>query len=275
MTFLQIRQLAAAVCLFVCPSVVAAQEVGTVASLNGTAELGSEGNWRSVAISSPVYLGDTLRTGQPGRVRIVFQDDSVLNVGDGSDVIVDEQVFDPEGGSYRTALRLLRGKLRALVSEYYSSPSGAYEVETPTAVAGVRCTEFVLTYDVVRQQTEVVGVTGRVAVNGLGGRAAEEVFITAGDVTTVAKGQRPTAPQRIGEDRFRQHIEGISFIGQGRAESLTANHAVVAGVDVPSADRAPLMNAGMDGRGERDASTLLEQPPQLIEQLQGGLSIRF
>jgi len=275
MTFSPVHLLVAAACLLVLPSIAAAQEVGTVASLNGSAELGGDGKWRPVTISSPVYLGDTVRTGQPGRVRIVFQDDSVLNVGDGSEVVVDEQVFDPEGESYRSAFRLLRGKLRALVSEYYESPGAGYEVETPTAVAGVRGTEFVLIFDVVRQQTEVIGVDGRVAVHGLQGRAAEEVFVTARELTTVGEGGRPALPRRIDDGSFRQYIEGLEFIGHGRAESLTANHPTTGGVAVPAADRAPLANAGADGRGERDASTLLEQPPGVIEQLHGGLSIRF
>lgn len=276
MSFLRIRQLAVAVFLVVFPAVVVAQEVGTVASLNGSAELGREGSWRPVVISSPVYLGDTLRTGQPGQVRIVFQDDSVLNVSDGSEVVVDEQVFDPEGGSYRSTLRLLSGKLRALVSEYYQSAGAAYEIETPTAVAGVRGTEFVLAFDVARQQTEIVGVGGRVTIRGLRGGAEDEVLITAGQLTTVARGGRPLAPQRIGEDRLRDYMGGLEFIGHGRPESLTANHAVVAGVEVPPSDRAPLWNAGvLDGRGERDASTLLEQPPGVVERLQGGLVIGF
>jgi hypothetical protein len=257
------------------PTLIAAQEIGTVASLEGSAELGSEGDWRSVAISSPVYLGDTLRTGQPGRVRIVFQDDSVLNVGDDSEVVVDEQVFDPEDGSYRSALRLLRGKVRALVSDYYRSPGAEYEVETATAVAGVRGTEFLVAFDAIAQRTEVIGIVGRVAVNGLQGRAEEEVFITAGDVTSVASGGRPTAPGRVGADLFRQQIEGLEFIGDGRAESLTTDHPVTAGVIVPAADRAPLWSGAVDGRGERDASTLLEQPPGVVEALQGGLSIKF
>jgi len=222
-----------------------------------------------------VYLGETLRTGNPGRVRIVFQDDSVLNVGDSSEVVIDEQVFDPGAGTHRSSFSLLRGKLRALVSEYYSSPGAAYEIETPTAVAGVRGTEFVLSFDERLQRTEVVGVTGQVAVRNLQGRQADEVLITAREVTTVERGQRPSAPRRMEDERFRQHLDGLEFVGQGRPESLASNHPIVGGAGVPAADRAPLWNAGILDGGERDASSLLEQPPELIERLEGGLSIRF
>jgi hypothetical protein len=273
MFFSFIRKLGIAAGLLVFASIGTAQEVGTVASLTGSAELGREGDWRPVAISSAVHLGDTLRTGDPGRVRIVFQDDSVLNVGDGSELVVDESVFNPDAGSYRSAFRLLRGQVRALVSEYYEAPGSEYQVETPTAVAGVRGTEFVVVFDDIRQETEVVGVGGRVLVSGLSG---QEVLITARELTTVTRGGRPAAARRIDDDLFRQYIEGLEFIGHGRAESLTAEHPIVGGVNVPAADRAPLWNTGvLDGQAERDASTLLEQPPGVIERLQGGLSIRF
>lgn len=276
MTLALVRRIIVTVCVGLLASAAAAQEVGTVASLNGSAQLGREGDWRAVAISSPVYMGDTIRTGQPGRVSIVFQDDSVLNVGDGSDVVVDEQVFDSESGSYQSTLRLLRGKLRALVSQYYETPGAGYEIETPTAVAGVRGTEFVVSFDEIRRQTDVVGVGGRVSVRVLQGRAGEEVMVTAGELTTVARGAAPTAPHRINENLFRQYIEGLEFIGQGRAESLTADHPVVAGAEVPQPDRAPLTDAGApDGRGGHDASSLIGQPPAVVEDLQGGLSIRF
>jgi hypothetical protein len=280
MTLSPIRQFFSTICvviLFVvlfAPIAGAAQEVGTVASLTGSAELGREGDWRAAAISSPVYMGDTIRTGRPGRVRIVFQDDSVLNVGDGSELVVDAQVFDPKGGSYQSTFRLLRGKLRALVSEYYETPGAGYEVETPTAVAGVRGTEFVVEFDEIRRQTQVVGINGRVAVRGLEGRT-EEVLITAGDLTTVVRGGQPAAPHRIDEDQFRQYLDGLEFIGQGRAESLAANSAVVTGAQIQNADRAPVSDNAPPHRGERDASTLLEQPPAVVEALQGGLSIRF
>lgn len=276
MTLPLVRQLIGATCVGLLASIAGAQEVGTVASLNGSAQLGKEGEWRPVAISSPVYTGDTIRTGQPGRLRIVFQDDSVLNVGDGSEIVVDEQVFDPAGGSYQSAFRLLRGKLRALVSQYYESPNAGYEIETPTAVAGVRGTEFVLAFDEMKRQTQVVGVDGRVAVNALRGRPGEEVLVTAGELTTVATGAAPTLPRRINENLFRQYIEGLEFIGQGRAESLSADHPLVVGVDVPQSDRAPVSDAGApDGRGGHDASSLIGQPPAVIEDLQGGLSVRF
>src|SRR5262249_31901961 len=123
-----------------------AQEVGTVAAVDGSAEIGRGGNWTTAAVGNPVHIGDELRTGRPGRLRVVFQDDSVLSVSDDSRVVVNEQMFDARKGTARALFNLLRGKITSVVSDYYHQPGAAYEVKTATAVAGVRGTEFAVEY---------------------------------------------------------------------------------------------------------------------------------
>jgi hypothetical protein len=256
--------------------IASADEVGTVAGVSGSAEIGRGGVWTPAEVGSAVQQGDELRTSSGGQLRVVFQDDSVLNLGSDSHAKVDEQVFDPSKSPARSVIQLLQGRVRALVSEYYRESGAEYEIQTGTAVAGVRGTEFVVTYDERAALTEVVGITGKVEVHSLLDRASHGVFVTAGEVTNVRKGQFPTQPPRLEEDAFHQVIEGLDFIGTGRAGGLTAEHPIVGGVEVPDPDRAP--KAGLEvsqGGGTRDASSLLGQPPGVIQALTGDLRIRF
>ena len=110
-------------------------EAGTVAAVEGTAEIGRGGTWQAAAAGSSVQVGDELKTGNPGRMRVVFRDDTVLNLADDTQVTVDQQVFAPDQGLFRSSMQLLRGKVRALVGEYYSRPAATYEINTATAVA--------------------------------------------------------------------------------------------------------------------------------------------
>jgi len=256
-----------------------AAEVGTFASAEGTTEVQHDGRWSPAQIGTPVQVGDAVRTGPDGRARIVFQDDSVLNVGISSFLVVDRQIFDPAEGESRSLMKLLRGRVRALVSEYYERPGSSYEVETETAVAGVRGTEFIVEYDPEAFVTEVVGVSGTVQVNSVLDRARHGVYVTAGELSTVRRGQLPGPPPRLDENTFRQYIEGLEFIGFGRPESLTSQNSIVTGVQVAEPERAPLTTA-LEGaprtdRPERDASTLIDQPPDVIRALTGDLVIRF
>ena len=264
-----------------------AQAVGSIASIDGSAEIGRAGAWTPAVIGATVGLHDELRTGRPGRLCVVLQDDSVLNIGDDSHLVIEEQVFDPAKGTFRTVIRLLQGKVRPLVSAYYERPKALYEIETPTAVVRVHGTEFVITYDPVAEVSDVVGVAGRVSVNSVRDRIGHTVFITAQESTRVARGKFPTPPQRLPDRLFRQYIEGLEFIGGGRAISLTTGNAVLKGASVPPPDRAgaqpgPAVSAapsiipslpGEPAFESRTVGDALGQPPSSVGL--GDLGIRF
>ena len=86
-------------------------------------------------------------------------------------------------------------------------------------------------------------------------------------------------PPRLDEKTFRQYIEGLEFIGFGRPESLTSQNAIVSGIQIAEPERAPatasLDTAPSTERPERDASTLIDQPPDVIRALTGDLVVRF
>jgi hypothetical protein len=247
-----------------------AQEVGTIAALDGSAKIGRGDVWITATPGAAIQRGDELRTGEPGRMRIVFQDDTVLTISDDSRVVVDEQVFDPNQEKSRSVLGLLQGKVSALVSEYYKRPGAAYEIKTATAVAGVRGTEFVVTYDPRNDHTEVAGLSGTVEVFSAFDRSNRGVFITAQEATTITRGHFPTPPRRLPDALFRQYIEGMDFIGAGAAESLTLNSPLLAGQVVPKADRAAVAISGIAPerrqliRERRDVSGLIQQPPNVF-----------
>ncbi|HVN87276.1 MAG TPA: FecR family protein [Candidatus Binatia bacterium] len=254
-----------------------AQEVGTIASIDGRAEIGRGGAWSDAAAGAAIQLGDVLRTGKPGRVRVVFQDDSVLTVSENSEVRVDEQTFNPNKGQATSLMGLLRGKVNAVVSEYYHNSANAFEIKTPNATAGVRGTEFTIGYDADAELTEVVGISGHITVHSALDPSGPGVLITASQTTTILKNQQPTAPRRINEELFRQQLEGFDFVGGGRPESLVANNAVRTGANVPAPDRAPVVIAAVvptNNLGTRgDTTDLIGQPPQVVKALTGQLGI--
>jgi hypothetical protein len=255
-----------------------AQEVGTVAALEGRAEIGRAGGWTAAVIGSAVNQGDQLRTGKPGRLRVVFQDDTVLTVTDDSRVVVDQQVFDPAQGKTRSVLELLGGKVSALVGEYYHRSGATYEIKTVTAVAGVRGTEFVVQYNAGDDVTEVVGLSGKVEVHSASEPRGRGVFVSPREQTRIVHGRLPTVPTRLSDKMFRQYIEGIEFVGGGVAESLTTGHPLLAGASVPKPDRAVAITSSANQahpeaiHDPRDASGLIQQPPGVFE---GGGKLRI
>ena len=271
------RLLVAAVLLIA--AAAAAEDVGTVASVRGVADIGRGGGRTAAAIGTPVQLGDELRTGGDGQLRVVFRDDSVVDLAESSTLIVDKQVFDPSTSTFSSLLRLVGGRARSLVSEYYRAPGAAYQVQTPTAVAGVRGTTFLVAYYPDSEATEVIGIHGRVEVRSLAERAGESVYITAHEATTVWPGEAPTPPETLDEQHFRQQIEGLDQIALGSLGGLASASPLQAGATVPAPDRAPSAVGGVVGQAGRDQlrnpGDVIGQPPTVVDATRGSLGIPF
>lgn len=264
--------LLAAACLSPAPVLAA---VGHVAAADGEAEIGRGGVFATAEIGDAVELGDELRTGD-GRLRVVFRDDSVLNLSEQTRVVVDEQVFAPDEGQFGSVLRLLHGRIRAAVSHYYGTAGSSYEVETPTAVAGVRGTTFVVGYDDEERLTEVIGVRGRVHVRGLDERLGDGVFVTAQEATTVAADGAPAPPIAIDEFLFRERLDAVEALGRGNLGGLASGGLLRGGSEVAPADRAPRAATQVTTLDDlRDASDVVGQPLPVVTTTRGRLGVPF
>lgn len=273
-----------------------AQVVGTVASLDG--EVGIERGGNVIAAEPGIELqqGDIIRTGEQGRVRLLLQDDTVLNLGAGSTLTLDAQELGSATAPPQSVLGLLSGMVRVLVSEYYTQPGAQLEVKTPTAVSGVRGTEFVVAYDTNSQATEVVGISGKVEVNGVADLGARGVFVQAREITKVDQGGVPSKPRRLADDLFRQYLDGLAFIGRGQPEGATFESPFLGNEFVPPVDRVetvaqaaaaeghvpPAVGGGgsmepigFDDTPVIDVSDLIGQPPAAAATDTGEIGIRF
>jgi FecR protein len=267
-----------------------AQGTGTVAELDGTVEIGHAGTWAPAVIGATVAPGDTVRTHRPGRLAILFQDDSVVTVGDDTTLVIDAQRFDRSTELAHSVMHLLRGRMRALVGPYYERPGNEFRVETATAVVGVRGTEFVIVFDPVAEVTDAVGVSGRAEVHSVLDRVGHTVFITAREATEVTRGQYPTPARRLDDEEFRLYLQGLDFIGHGKSESLAAVQPLLTGSGVPPQDRlanlpAPPMpvapggvngyaptapgETSLDAFNQQDAGGLSSQPPSVVDATDG------
>jgi hypothetical protein len=121
----------------------AAAPVGHVVAFTGEVSHlpgGSEVAAVPVALNTPLSLGDIVRTGEGGKARILLGDDTVLTLAPSTTLQVDETV----GGDERVGrVKLLWGKVRAIVSRGFGEERG-FEVQTETAVIGVKGTHFIV-----------------------------------------------------------------------------------------------------------------------------------
>jgi len=211
-----ISLLLAAIVLAVPLQALADDFVGWVSALEGTAEVQRAGSeaWTPLAAADGLAQGDQVRTSAAARMKILLRDDSVITLGESSQLRLDEQVAGP---APQSTLELLFGKIRAIATDRYGATGARFEVKTPTAIAGVRGTEFVAQHDSAEDETLVVGIvhttTVRAAVDSAGARAIQ---LGPGQSTRVRRGSYPGPIKTMPAGQLR------SLIGQTTAKADAA-----------------------------------------------------
>jgi hypothetical protein len=235
-------------------SAPAGPPVGAVAAVEGQAEVQHPGDteWHPVSAGDAVIEGDRLRTLAQSKLKLLFDDESVLTLAPDSELTVDAQVI-PEQGGTTSSFSLLVGMVRALVSEDYAQPGASFELETPTAVAGVRGTSFIATHDASAEETMIVGLTETTVVRSKAdAEGAHTVEVGAGQSTSVGRGSFPLPPSQVPDSVLK---------------SLTASTAIAA-----AATGAGALGGRAAARGPAGAaaqpSKAVDQPVQELRDIQ-------
>jgi hypothetical protein len=162
------RILAASLCLLLSPlpglsqtPSGGTQPAGSVTALDPSATRNGAG----VTLRDPVQWNDELQTNTAGRLRVNLRDGSILSLGSNARL----RVVEHNAVAQQTTLELLYGRLRSQVVKL-TQPNSRFEVRTPTAVAGVIGTDFVII--ATADRTTVIVFSGIVQVtplNGAGG----------------------------------------------------------------------------------------------------------
>ncbi len=99
-----------------------------------------DGTRRALAKGDTVFVGDTIETAPKSFVVVRFTDGGKVTVRPGTMLVIDEYAYG--GDNDGSALKLVKGGLRALTGAIAKQNPDAYRVDTPVATLGVRGTEF-------------------------------------------------------------------------------------------------------------------------------------
>ncbi|MBI5190319.1 MAG: FecR domain-containing protein, partial [Nitrospirae bacterium] len=121
----------------------AAEPVGRILAVKGTVSVVHAGAKKPVpgAKNAQVFLGDRLSTGKASKVKLLMKDESIVTLGQSSELTVDQFVYAPETNTRKSVLKLASGMVRNLIAKSFSGIGSVFEVHTPTAVAGAMGTE--------------------------------------------------------------------------------------------------------------------------------------
>jgi hypothetical protein len=138
-----LRAMLAVLVALIAPLTCAA-EIGQVKISKGTVTIERAGQSMPASVGTRLQTADVVTTGNDGSVGITMTDDSLLSAGPNSVLALDRYDFDDvtSAGRFDTSLR--KGTLAVVSGRLAKQSRDAMTVRTPSAVLGVRGTEFVV-----------------------------------------------------------------------------------------------------------------------------------
>lgn len=135
--------------LLIAPLAALAAEapVGSVKTVKGAVFIIRGASVVETLSGTRVYRNDILRTGADGSMSMVFRDDTLLSLGPGSELAVNEFVFSPADGKLSMVTRLLKGSAVYLSGIIARLSPESVRFETPVANIGIRGTMFAVKVD--------------------------------------------------------------------------------------------------------------------------------
>jgi hypothetical protein len=119
-----------------------AADIGQIKVAKGQVAIERDGRAMPATVGTRVQTSDVVKTGADGSVGITFDDDSLLSAGPNSVLSLDRYSFDPTTSKGRFDAALNKGTLAVISGRIAKQSPDAMTVRTPTAILGVRGTEF-------------------------------------------------------------------------------------------------------------------------------------
>ncbi len=175
----------------------AAASIARVIQQSGRVEVRREQTKLALHLGRRLYAGDSVLTGQGGRVLLEFTDRSLLALSPDTEVPLDDYKVGSRSGGLKGLLSLLGGILRMSIVQ--STRAEDFSIRTETAIASARSTDWIV--EAQPSETTVFVLSGVVTV----ANSAQSAFVrvSPGEGTSVAASAAdgPTAPKIRGAKR--------------------------------------------------------------------------
>lgn len=201
-------------------------------------------------INKKVCQGDLVKTEADSRAKIKMADDNEINISPKTELLIETY----QNGK-KAVLNVINGKVRSNVKKKYNDTNAShYRVKTKSAVAGVRGTEFLASFNTSTNQSKVVTFEGEVNVGRMqGGQIVGRVSVKPGQFTSNSPGTDPHPAKEVPPQEFAQMNQETNLDDSGSRD--VSNDA--GGATDPGADN----DEGADDAGSDDGADQKEAKP--------------
>jgi hypothetical protein len=171
----------------------------------------------SAATGDAVFQGDTIRTDEGVRIQVELSDGSNIFIGPGSSVQMKNYFLNPLVGKRSITVKAVQGTIRFLIAKLFKNKARGSEtpwtdsgvtVETHTAIAGIKGTDFAVTIG--ESDVEFAVFEGVVSVKNASASVAGEIMLGASQVSRVTRGAAPSAPVMLTPQMRNRLLRGTT-----------------------------------------------------------------
>ena len=167
-------------------------------------------------------VGDTIETGDKGKVELRLSDGSTIVIGANSRVVIKELNTLEVTKVSTSTFELLKGKIRAIVVPLASKDS-RFTIETGNATVGVRGTDFGMTRDPDAGTTHLLTLDGAVYLTLTYFPHLPSILVVGGEEITVMGDKMPPMPSRASGETTYQFLQNMMVFPPGGRRGVEGN----------------------------------------------------
>jgi len=158
----------------------------------------------------PVVKGDMFITLDDGKVSIFLNDQSRVSLTTNSKIMIHDVVFEKKNKFRSSHIKMPFGKARFSVKKIRGFDQSAFKVKTPTALVGVRGSEFIIHAQI--DFTRVIALENtRLEVIGTAMPDIPPMLLTDFEQTLIKLNQKPSDAEKMPEEDIRILEEDFIF----------------------------------------------------------------
>lgn len=168
-------------------------EIGSITEFNGSGLVERQTEKLDANLSLPVEMNDYILTAK-GEVGITFDDETQVHIGEHSELVIDDFIYDPTTSQGSLGLKVALGTVKYASGNIAHNNPDTVDIQTPSATIAVRGTAFSMTVDEVGKSLVILvpNIDGSVGEILVSTDAGYVLLNRAFEATTVAS--RSTAP---------------------------------------------------------------------------------
>ena len=176
------------------PIAVALVDATTLTILTGQVQVKAKGaaDWKEALNGQTLTTGDAVKTVDGSAALVTYFEGSTTSIEDDAEIVLQKAEKNPNGVTTEISTQIVAGKTWTKVSKLLD-PASSFAMETQSAVAVVRGTEFAVQVKA-DGSTSVATADGEVAMAAPGQDLSTAVIVKPGFESSAAPGQPPSAP---------------------------------------------------------------------------------